>query len=113
MTVITEVLGPGACILMEADGHYCRENGTLGETVAPNTVLEANTASELVAFNGSGTVVGISIYGGVSGDAVSYLARGPAEVNKKVLTYPTESTAGGEEAASDAGLLTIGIVVRD
>lgn len=112
MAVSTELPGPGAFILMEGDGHYSRENGTLGEALEPGTICEANTAGELIAFNGSGTVVGINIYGGEIGDEVSYLAR-HAEVNKKVLNYPTESTAGGEEAASDAGLLAIGIIVRD
>lgn len=111
MTTFTEAAHAAEFILSEGPGHYSRENGTAGAALTAGTIVEENTAGELIAFDGTGTVVGIVIYDAADGDAVAYLAR-HAEVNGDLLTYPTESTAGGEAAASNTGLATLGIIVR-
>lgn len=109
-TSFTEGRHAAEFILSEANGARSRENGTAGEALTAGTVLESVTAG-LVAYE-SGTIVGIALYGAASGEPVSYLAR-DAEVNLKLLTYPAESTAGGEEAATIAGLKTLNIITRD
>ena len=111
MASLTEGRPAASFIISEANGHRSRAKGTAGAALTAGTVLEANTAGELIAFDGTGTVAGIAITDAADGDTVAYIIR-DAEVNGNVLTYPTESTAGGEEAASNAGLLTLGIVVR-
>lgn len=122
MTALTE--GAHACefILSEANGNRSRENGTVasGQDIEAGTVL-MGTAGALVALTAvgtagdlDGTVIGILLYNiDASAGALpaSYLAR-DAEVNGDQLIYPTESTAGGEEAAANTALKSLGIIVR-
>lgn len=119
MTTFTEGRHAAEFILSEAAGKRSRENGTVlaGENIRAGEVIMDNGAGKIVPYVlGTGnTVLGISIYpvnadGGVD-VAAAYLAR-DAEVNGNLLTYEAESTAGGEEAAANAGLLDLGIVVR-
>lgn len=123
MTTFTE--GVHACefILSEANGSRSRENGTLdsGDLAAGTVVMFSGT--KLVAFtateNTDGSLVteaaGILLYDADATSAdrpVSYLAR-DAEVNLKLLTYPAETTSGGEEAHTIASLKKLGIIARD
>jgi hypothetical protein len=119
MTTFTEGRHAAEFIIWEPGGHYSRENGVVlaGENIAAGEVIMDNGAGKIVPYvMGTGnTVLGISIYpvnadGGVDVPA-AYLAR-EAEVNGNLLTYEAESTAGGEEAAANAGLADLGIIVR-
>jgi hypothetical protein len=121
MTVFTEGRHAAEFILSEANGQRSRENGTLvtGQNLVAGTVLMDNGAGKLTAFDASGgtgdDAVGILIYNVDATDAdeaVSYLAR-DAEVNLKLITYPAESTEGGEEAETVSSLAAIGIIARD
>ena len=124
MTVFTEAAHTGEFILSEANGNRSRENGTLasGQDLAAGTVVQDNGSGKLIACDGTlntagdlvTAVAGILLAAGdaTGGDlAVAYIAR-DAEVNDNLLTYPTESTAGGEKAATQASLATLGIIVR-
>lgn len=125
MTVFTEAAHTAEFILSEANGHRSRENGTLasGENLAAGTVLMDNGAGKLVEFDGATNTAGdlVTEAAGIllaatdasSADTeVAYIAR-DAEVNLKLLTYPAESTAGGEEANTIASLKLLGIIARD
>jgi hypothetical protein len=124
MTVKIETSHAAEFIMSEASRSRSRENGILitGQNLAVGTVVELsgakltaltgalNTAGDLVT-----AAVGILIYAADATDAdvpVAYIAR-DAEVNQKLLVFPTESTAGGEEAATIASLAALGIIVRD
>lgn len=123
-TTLTESARNAGFILSEANGNRSRENGTVasGQNLAAGTVLMDNGAGLLTALTAAGTA------GDLDGDAVgillnavdasdddvegAYIAR-DAEVNGNSLTYPTESTAGGEKAATIASLAMLGIIVRN
>jgi len=83
------------------------------------TVTVAAGTGKLVAYDPEATT-GAAVVAGIllgacdatDGDVpAAYIAR-DAEVNRHCLTYPEESTAGGEEAATFAGLAALGIIVR-
>ncbi|MEJ6845097.1 head decoration protein [Sinorhizobium fredii] len=125
MTVFTEAAHTAEFILSEANGHRSRENGTLasGENLPAGTVLQDNGAGKLIAFDGDTNTAGslvteaagilLAATDATDGDVeVAYVAR-DAEVNLKLLTYPAESTAGGEEADTIASLKLLGIITRD
>lgn len=125
MTVFTETAHAGEFILSEANGNRSRENGTLlsGQDLAAGTVVMLNGASKLVEFDtdtatdGSLQIeaAGVLIAAGDATDgdlAVSYLAR-DAEVNLNLLTYPAETTSGGEEELTKASLKLLGIITRE
>lgn len=122
--VYTEAAHTAEFILSEANGHRSRATGTLqsGENLAAGTVLQLS-GTKLVAFTGETNTSGdllveaegilLAATDATSGDtAVAYIAR-DAEVNLKLLTYPAESTAGGEEADTIASLKLLGIQARD
>lgn len=125
MTVLTEGRHAAEFLISEANGTLSRETGTLasGQDLAAGTVLQLNGAGKLVALSGDldshgvleGTPVGI-LYANVDasgGDVAGavYIAR-DAEVLGTSLNYPDETTNGGEEATTIAGLKTLGIIVR-
>lgn len=125
MPVLEEAAHAAEFILSEANGHRSRESGTLasGQNLAAGTVLQLNGSSKLVAFdadtNTAGDLldqaVGIIIGAGDASDGdieVAYIAR-DAEVNLKLLTYPAETTAGGQRADMIASLKLLGIIARD
>lgn len=121
MTTLTETAHAAEFILSEANGQRSRANGTLvtGQDLAAGTVLMDNGSDKLTAFTASGETgddaVGILLYNVDATDAdveVSYIAR-DAEVNLKLLTYPAETTDGGEEAATIASLAALNIITRD
>src|SRR5262245_11206975 len=124
MATLTEGRHTAEFILSEANGNRSRENGTLvsGQNLKAGAILIDNGAGKLTAATAVGTagdldgdVEGILIEAvdATNGDMpCAYLAR-DAEVNQHALTFPTESTAGGEQAAAIAALLTLGIVCRD
>lgn len=123
-STFTEAAHAAEFILSEANGQRSRENGTLvsGQNLAAGAVVMDNGAGKLTAYTagevtdgGTDEAAGILIAAADATDAdvaVSYLAR-DAEVNLKLLTYPAESTAGGEEANTIASLALIGIIARD
>ncbi len=120
----TEAYHAAAFILSEANGQRSRESGTVasGQTLKAGEAVMLSGAN-LVAHDGSlntdGTVatdaVGIVIDAVDASSAavanVAYIAR-DAEVNDNLITYPTESTAGGEKAGVVASLKSLGIIVR-
>jgi len=125
MTVFTEAAHTAEFILSEANGHRSRESGTLasGENLAAGTVLQDNGSGKLIAFDADtitdGSLVDeavgilLAAVDATAGDTtVAYIAR-DAEVNLKLLTYPAETTAGGQEADTIASLKLLGIITRD
>lgn len=125
MTVFTEAVHAAEFIISEANGHRSRENGTLlsGQNLAAGTVLQDNGAGKLIAFdadtNTAGSLVDeaagilLAAVDATDGDQdCAYIAR-DAEVNLKLLTYPAETTAGGQEADTIASLKLLGIISRD
>lgn len=110
MAAITENRPPQSFILSEANGQRSRENGTGGATLPAGTVVKVSTG-KLVAYDGSGTVVGILLDATVLDAKVAYLAR-DAEVNKKLITTD-EVTDETPQSAAVTGLATLGIICRD
>ena len=124
MTVFTEGRHAAEFLLSEANGQRSRESITVksGENLAAGQLIELS-GGEAVAASGDlesdGTLttalVGILLYPVDATDGAvakcAYLAR-DAEVNDNLVTYPTESTAGGEKAACIASLKALGIIVR-
>jgi hypothetical protein len=123
-TSYTEGRHAAEFILSEANGARSRENGTLvsGQDLAAGTVVMDNGAGKLTAYTagsvtdgGTDEAAGILLYAVDASDgdvACSYLAR-DAEVNLKLITYPDESTAGGEEDNTIASLALLNIIARD
>lgn len=125
MTTLTEGRHAGEFLVSEANGDRSRETGTLlsGQNLKAGTVLGRTAAGKLKALPGDldsnggleASAVGIlwdnvdASAGDVAG--VVYIAR-DAEVNGAELTYPPETTNGGEEALTNASLALIGIIVR-
>lgn len=125
MTTMTEGRHTAEFVLSEAEGQRSRENGTVasGQDLAAGTVVQDNGSGKLIACSGTLNTAGdlVTAVAGVilakadasAGDVdVAYIAR-DAEVNGNTLTYPTESTAGGEKAATKASLTSLGIIVRE
>lgn len=110
-------------LVSESKLYRSREVGTLkaGQSVKAGEVL-AMDGTDLVALPGildSGLaldtpVVGIA-YAAGGGTAATpnfvYIAR-DAEVSDARLTYPDETSPGGERAATIASLAALGIIVR-
>jgi hypothetical protein len=116
----------GEFLLSEGNGSISREAGTVasGQVLVPGQVLELDQNGNLIACSGTkntaGTdlatpAVGVVIYGIDASDGdvarVAYIARN-AEVIDSYITYPTESTAGGEKACTIASLLQLGVITR-
>lgn len=124
MADFTEAAHTAEFILSEANGNRSRENGSLASgDLAAGTVVQDNGSGALIAFTAAEDTAGdlateaagILLHAAdASGGAVNvaYVAR-DAEVNLKLLTYPAESTAGGEEAHTIESLARIGIIARD
>lgn len=122
MTVLNEGRHAAEFLKSEANGTRSRDTATVasGQTLVAGEVVMLS-GGELVAHDGAldtqGDVITPAV--GIMWDAVDasaaavdgavYVAR-DAEVNGEELTYPTESTAGGEKAAVQASLKTLGIV---
>ncbi len=120
MTTLTERQHTGEFLVSEANGSLSRETGTLAQRSAAyvdGTVL-SKSGNLLIACeadtDGVTDVVGI-LYGYVDASGGNtecvYIDR-LAEVKDELLTYPDESTAGGEKAAAVAGLLALNIKTR-
>lgn len=125
MTVFTETRHTAEFILSEANGQRSRANGTVasGEDLAAGTVVQDNGSGKLVAFTATKNTAGdliteaagilIGAVDATGGDvAAAYIAR-DAEVNLNLLTYPAETTSGGEKAATTASLAKLGVVTRE
>jgi hypothetical protein len=115
-------------VLSEAPGTLSRENGKVksGRKLDAGTVLQWDggvAGTTLVAFtagsldsNGVPAIEPAGILGAHT-DATdadtpaAYIARN-AEVNLNNLTIPAETTAGGQKAATTAGLALLGIIAR-
>ena len=125
MTVFTEGRHAGEYLIWEADPSYSRETGTVasGENLAAGTVLKDDGTGKLVAATGDlatdgslqEAAVGV-LYDNVdatAGDIAGavYTARS-STVELAALTYPAETTSGGEQAAIIASLLAAGIRTR-
>lgn len=122
---LTEGRHAAEFVLSEANGNRSRENGTVvsGQNLVAGQVVQDNGAGKLTAFtaleNTAGDLIteaaGILLYDADATDGdvdVAYIRR-DAEVNGNILTFPTESTAGGERANAVASLALLGIIVRD
>jgi len=124
MTTLTEGRHTADFIMSEANGHRSRAAGHIaaGNTVTPGMVLKLGTAAtsdeigiytQLLAATGNAAVA-IAIYAAapVSGDDVdiALLVR-DAEVNGKMLTWPTAITLT-EKAAAITALAALGIIIR-
>lgn len=124
MTPKTEGQHTGEYLVSEGNGAISREEGILksGETVVDGQALQMSS-TKLVAAAGTldtegaldSDVVGIAYgdYDASAGDVsgVVYIAR-LAEVKDELLTYPTETTEGGEKAAVVASLAKLFIITR-
>ena len=124
MTTLTEGRHAGEFLVSEANGDRSRATGTLlsGQDLQAGTVL-CSQGGKLRALPGD-----LDSNGGLEAGAVGvlwanvdasggdvtgvvYIAR-DAEVNGNELTYPPETTNGGEEALTNASLALLGIIVR-
>lgn len=116
MTTFNEGRHAAEFILSEAAGMRSRENGTVesGQTLVAGQIVELN-AGKLIAYTaGVPAAVGIMIddVDATGGDVeAAYIAR-DAEVNGNIVTFPAETTGGGERATSETSLEAIGIIVR-
>ncbi|TIV91125.1 MAG: head decoration protein [Mesorhizobium sp.] len=120
----TEAYHTAAFILSEANGHRSRESATVasGQTLNAGEVVQFS-AGKLVTADGAlntagdvvtavaGIVLGAVDASGGDVDNVAYIAR-DAEVNDNLITYPTETTLGGEKAATVESLAALGIIAR-
>lgn len=109
MTVFTEGRHPAEFVLSEANGQRSRDTASAGGSFDVGEVLKLS-GSDLVSYNGSGTVVGVALYAAESGDEVAYIGR-DAEVNGKLLTS-SEQTDGEIQAAAITGLKALHVIVR-
>jgi len=125
MTALNETLHAGGFIVTEANGFRSRGVCTVltGLTLKAGQVVQDNGAGKKVAFTGlvdsNGDV--ITQAAGILFDAVdstggdvagAVIVDNDAEVRLADLTYPAETTAGGEEAATIASLALLGIKTR-
>lgn len=120
MTVLTEKLGPGSCLIQEGDHFYSRDVVTVspaaGVTYPANTVLGKITAtSKYVIWNpanvdGSQNVAAILIYP-QAGEAEATVLRRHAQVKAEALSWFTGATSGNKTTGI-AGLAALGIIAR-
>lgn len=123
MTVLVETRHPGEFILSEANGQRSRETIIIASgagIIAAGSVLGKVTASgkyvvsAIGASDGSQVPAVINIYGAdasASDVSVSAIVR-DAEVNGNCLTYHADRDQPAEKAAANAGLATLGVIVR-
>lgn len=118
MTTQTEGLHTAEFLVSEANGTLSRKTGTVksGETLKVGELVMLS-GGELVAHDGSLDTAGGDVVTPVEGimyeavDATGGAAAGKvyvdrlAEVVDDLLTYPAETSAGGEKAACQASLL--------
>ncbi|KEC73157.1 phage protein [Rhizobium leguminosarum bv. phaseoli CCGM1] len=124
MTTLTMGERDEEFILSEANGQLSRSNATLksGENLKAGTLLKDDGTGKLIAATGSLNTAGdlVTPIAGIlcrttdatGGDVSVSILDKDAEVKDAFLTYPTETTAGGEKAASKESLLALGIKVR-
>lgn len=130
---MTEVFeqGPRAAefILSEANGQRSRDNVTVkqGETLAAGEMFQLDETGDAVAVDATldsndalvTAIAGIMIYAvdasssGTNADTPAAAIVRDAEVNGNLLTFPDESSAGGERAACVTSLAALGVIVRD
>ncbi|RWC25899.1 head decoration protein [Mesorhizobium sp.] len=125
MTTLTETVHAGEFLQSEANGFLSRDAATVasGQVLKAGQVVEFS-AGKLIACSGLLDTAGTSLVtdaAGVLFDAVDasagdvadcvYIAR-EAEVKDDLITYPTETTAGGEKAAVIASLKSLHIRPR-
>lgn len=119
MTVLHEKLGPGSCIISEAELDYSRDVVTVNSGPAgypPNTMLGMITATkEHVIWNpsandGSQTVSGILIFP-IKGKQPATILRRHAQVLTPALHWPDGATPANKTAGI-AGLASLGIIAR-
>jgi hypothetical protein len=116
----------GEFLLSEGNGSISREAATVlsGQVLVAGQVIQLDGDGKAAACDGilntAGDalvtpVAGIVIYAADATDGdvpnCAYIARS-AEVIDAYITYPTESTGGGEHAATVASLRDLGIIVR-
>lgn len=128
MTVFTEGRHAAEFILSEANGQRSRANGVVvsGQDLAAGQLVELDGTGKLTAFTAledtSGALITEAIgillspvdaspTGADADVPAAYIAR-DAEVNVNLLTFPPESSAGGEQAAGIASLASLGIIAR-
>lgn len=129
MTTLSEGKHAGEFLVSEANNTRSRATGTVksGENLVAGEVVQLDGNGKLVACDGVLDTAGdlVTAVAGIMYDNVDasasganadvagavYIAR-DAEVNGGELTYPTESTAGGEEDATNESLKALGIIVR-
>ncbi len=124
MPVFTESIHAGESVVSEANGKRSRETATVlsGQNLVAGEVVQLS-GGKLIAADGLLNTAGgvITEVVGVMFDNVDalladvteavYMAR-DCEVNDSRTTYPTESTAAGEKAATVASLALLGIIPR-
>ncbi len=125
MATKTEVLHAGGFILSEANGTLSRETKTVksGENLKAGEVVQDDGAGKLIAADGlldtAGDVltevIGV-LHAAIDASAADvkkavYMAR-LCEVVDADITYPTESTAAGEKAATQASLAKLHVIAR-
>jgi hypothetical protein len=125
MTTLNESLHAGSHIAWEANPMFTRETATVasGQNLKAGEVVMLS-GGNLVALDGTlatdgsltNTPAGVMFDGvdatdGAIADCV-YTARGPAIVKAADITFPTETTAGGQKAATIAALKALNIIVR-
>lgn len=130
MTTLTEGQHQGEFLISEAEGTRARATATVtsgqnlvdgqlvmlsgGKLVAHDGLLDTSgaviTAVEGIMF-GNYNASSTGPKGAADWPGAVYIAR-DAEVNDADLTYPTETTVGGEKAACVASLKTLGIITR-
>ena len=124
-TSYTEARRSAEFIISEANFKRSRESGTVvsGQTLVAGQVVMDNGAGKMTAHDGLLNTAGevLTAAMGIVMEAVDasggdvtnvvYIAR-DAEVNQNIVTYPTESTAGGEQAGVNASLAGLGIIAR-
>ena len=125
MVTKTEALHTGGFLASQANGTRSRETATVksGENLKAGEIVQDDGAGKLIAADGllntandvQTEVIGV-LFAAIDASAADvenavYVAR-DAEVVDADLTYPTESTAGGEKAATKASLAKLGIIAR-
>lgn len=126
MTIKTEGRHAGEFIVSEAEGTRSRDVVTVksGENLVAGQVVQDDGSGNMIAADGALNTAGDALVTAVAGimfdnvdasggavDNAVMIAR-DAEVNDEELTYPNETTAGGEKAATQASLKALGIITR-
>lgn len=125
MVTKTEALHTGGFLSSEANGTRSRETKTVksGENLKAGEVVQDDGAGKLIAADGLldtasdvlTEVIGV-LHAAIDASAADvknavYIGR-DAEVVDADITYPAESSAGGEKAATQASLAKLGIITR-